>query len=106
MTLSTFYNTSGWAKQSYYEQPFDYVIMDEASQALFGMIAACKNLGQKVIWIGDQNQMQPIVLLSEETLMRNDFAMLANGFVTLCENFNYKSFILTETHRLLKNLQI
>ena len=102
LTLSTFYNTSGWAKQSYYEQPFDYVIMDEASQALFGMIAACKNLGRKVIWIGDQNQMQPIVLLSEETLMRNDFAMLANGFATLCENFNYKSFILTETHRLLK----
>lgn len=28
--------------------------------------------------------------------------MLANGFATLCENFNYKSFILTETHRLLK----
>ena len=101
LTLSTFYNSSGWAKQCYMERPFDYVIMDEASQALFGMIAACKNLGQKVIWIGDQNQMQPIVLLSEETLTRNDFTMLANGFVTLCENFNYKSYILTETHRLL-----
>lgn len=102
LTLSTFYNSSGWAKQCYNERPFDYVIMDEASQALFGMIAACKNLGQKVIWIGDQNQMQPIVLLSEETLTRNDFYMLANGFVTLCENFDYKSYILTETHRLLK----
>lgn len=101
LTLSTFYNSSGWAKQCYNERPFDYVIMDEASQALFGMIAACKNLGQKVIWIGDQNQMQPIVLLSEETLTRNDFTMLANGFNTLCENFNYKSYILTETHRLL-----
>lgn len=101
LTLSTFYNSSGWAKQCYMERPFDYVIMDEASQALFGMIAACKNLGQKVIWIGDQNQMQPIVLLSEETLSRNDFTMLANGFVTLCENFDYKSYILTETHRLL-----
>lgn len=101
LTLSTFYNSSGWAKLCYNERPFDYVIMDEASQALFGMIAACKNLGQKVIWIGDQNQMQPIVLLSEETLTRNDFTMLANGFVTLCENFDYKSYILTETHRLL-----
>lgn len=101
LTLSTFYNSSGWAKQCYMERPFDYVIMDEASQALFGMIAACKNLGQKVIWIGDQNQMQPIVLLSEETLTRNDFTMLANGFVTLCENFDYKSYILTEIHRLL-----
>lgn len=101
LTLATFYNSSGWAKLCYNERPFDYVIMDEASQALFGMIAACKNLGQKVIWIGDQNQMQPIVLLSEETLTRNDFTMLANGFVTLCENFDYKSYILTETHRLL-----
>jgi rRNA-processing protein FCF1 len=45
--------------------------------------------------------MQPIVLLSEETLTRNDFTMLANGFVTLCDNFDYKSYILTETHRLL-----
>lgn len=44
-TLSTFYNSSGWAGKCYEEQPFDYVIMDEASQALFGMIAACKNLG-------------------------------------------------------------
>ncbi len=102
LTLSTFYNSSGWAKQCYNECPFDYVIMDEASQALFGMIAACKNLGQKVIWIGDQNQMQPIVLLSEETLTRNHFTMFANGFVTICENFDYKSYMLTETHRLLK----
>lgn len=102
-TLSTFYNSSGWAKSCYEEQPFDYVIMDEASQALFGMVAASMNLGKKVIWIGDQNQMQPIVLLSEETLVRNDYYMLANGFQTLCDNFDYSSFILTETHRLLPN---
>lgn len=103
VTLSTFYNASGWAKDCYEEQPFDYVIMDEASQALFGMIAACKNLGKKIIWIGDQNQMQPIILLDEETLVRNDYAMLANGFQTLCENFEYKSYILTQSHRLLPN---
>ena len=83
-TLSTFYNTSGWAKVCYNEQPFDYVIMDEASQSLYGMIAACKNLGKKIIWIGDQEQMQPIVKLSDETLIRNNFSMLANGFRTLC----------------------
>lgn len=102
LTLSTFYNSSGWAKDCYNERPFDYVIMDEASQALLGMIAACKNLGKKVIWIGDQNQMQPIVNLSEKSLQRNDFTMLANGFKTLCENFDYKAYMLTETHRLLK----
>ena len=103
VTLSTFYNSSGWAKICYEERPFDYVIMDEASQALFGMIAASMNLGKKIIWIGDQNQMQPIVLLSEETLVRNDYYMLANGFQTLCDNFSFPSFILTESHRLLPN---
>lgn len=103
VTLSTFYNSSGWAKTCYEERPFDYVIMDEASQALFGMIAASMNLGKKLIWIGDQNQMQPIVLLSEETLVRNDYYMLANGFQTLCDTFSFTSFILTESHRLLPN---
>ena len=103
VTLSTFYNSSGWAKQCYEERPFDYVIMDEASQALLGMIAACKNLGKKIIWIGDQNQMRPIVLLSEETIVRNDYGMLVDGFLTLCHNFKFKSYVLTETHRLLPN---
>lgn len=100
-TLSTFYNSSGWACRCYEEQPFDYVIMDEASQALLGMIAACKNLGKKIIWIGDQNQMQPVLLLSEETLIRNDYYMLADGFKTLCSNFEFQSYFLNETHRLL-----
>ena len=100
-TLSTFYNASGWACNCYEEQPFDYVIMDEASQALLGMIAACKNLGKKVLWIGDQKQMQPIIMLSDETIARNDYYMLANGFQTLCDNFKYPSYILTATRRLL-----
>lgn len=100
-TLTTFYNSSGWAKNAYMEQPFDYVIMDEASQSLFAMTAACKNLGNKVIWIGDQNQMRPIVLLSEESIIRNDYTKLADGFSTLCDYFDFKEYILTETHRLL-----
>ena len=65
------------------------------------MIAACKNLGKKVLWIGDQKQMQPIIMLSDETIARNDYYMLANGFQTLCDNFKYPSYILTETRRLL-----
>lgn len=101
VTLSTFYNTSGWAAHCFEGQPFDYVIMDEASQALLGMIAACKNLGEKVLWIGDQNQMKPIIMLSDETIARNDYYMLANGFQTLCDNLKYPSYVLTETRRLL-----
>lgn len=101
VTLSTFYNASGWASRCIDDRPFDYVIMDEASQALLGMIAACMNLGEKVVWIGDQKQMQPIIMLSDDTIARNGYDMLANGFQTLCDNFNYPSYMLAETRRLL-----
>ena len=102
LTLTTFYNASAWAKNSKADQPpFDYVIMDEASQALFAMIAACKRLGSKVVWIGDQQQLPPIISLSEETMVRNDYRMLANGFSTLCDKFKYHYYLLTKTYRLL-----
>jgi superfamily I DNA and/or RNA helicase len=35
------------------EPPFDYVIVDEASQALLAMFGAAKLLGKKNIWFGD-----------------------------------------------------
>lgn len=102
LTLTTFYTASAWAKNSVADQqPFDYVIMDEASQALFAMIASCKRLGKKIVWIGDQNQLPPIISLSEETMVRNDYGMLANGFNTLCDKFKYPYYLLTKTYRLL-----
>ena len=102
LTLTTFYTASAWAKDSIANQPpFDYVIMDEASQALFAMIASCKLLGKNVVWIGDQNQLPPIVSLSKETMVRNDYGMLANGFDTLCDKFKYPYYLLTKTYRLL-----
>ena len=102
LTLTTFYTASAWAKDSSVNlPPFDYVVMDEASQALFAMIASCKRLGNKNIWIGDQNQLPPIISLSEETMLRNDYGMLAKGFNTLCDKFKYPSYLLTKTYRLL-----
>lgn len=102
LTLTTFYIASAWAKYSNDNQPpFDYVIMDEASQALFAMIASCKRLGDKVVWIGDQKQLPPIVSMSEETMTRHDYGMLAHGFNTLCDKFEYPYYLLTKTYRLL-----
>lgn len=102
LTLTSFYTASAWAKDAFpAEPPFDYVIMDEASQALFAMIASCKCLGKKIIWVGDQQQLPPIVSLSEEIMVRNDYGMLANGFNTLCEKFRFPYYLLTKTYRLL-----
>ena len=99
LSLATFYLSSGWAK-NVTDIPFDYVIMDEASQALFPMIAATMKLGKKIIWIGDQNQLPPIVLTNEDIINRFNWSEIVNGFKSICENFSYDSYMLSDTFRL------
>ena len=99
LTLATFYISSGWAND--YEEPaFDYVLMDEASQALLPMIAATLKLGGKIIWIGDQQQLPPIVCVTEDVSVRYGWGEIISGFETLCTNFQFPSFMLKDTFRL------
>lgn len=102
LTLATFFISSGWATNSYGEQPFDYVIVDEASQALLPMIAASKKLGKKVIWVGDQRQLAPIVTLNEDIINRNGWISIIKGFNTICNNVPMPAYMLSDTYRLTK----
>lgn len=99
LTLATFYVSSGWALESE-DPPFDYIIMDEASQALLPMIAATFKLGQKVMLIGDQNQLSPIVELSEDLIRRYSWQQMIDGFDSACKYFEMKSFMLSDSYRL------
>lgn len=99
LSLATFYLSSGWAKEAT-ERPFDYVIMDEASQALLPMIAAAMKLGEKVVLIGDQNQLAPIVVTNEDIINRFQWMSIVKGFETVCNNFAFKSYMLSDTFRL------
>lgn len=103
LTLATFYISSSWAKADYSEEPFDYVIMDEASQALLAMIAGIGRLGRKILWIGDQNQLPPVTNINQDIIVKKDYVDLAHGFATLCNNLPYKSFVLSDTFRLQKH---
>lgn len=100
LTLATFYAASFWAKTSCDAPVFDYVIMDEASQAFYVMVCAAKKLGKKVIWIGDQCQMPPVINMNIDRLNERQWSPLASGFKTLCEHFSYPSFLLSESYRL------
>jgi len=100
LTLSTFYISSNWAKKIYETQPFDYLIMDEASQALFAMVCAAKKLARKVIWIGDQCQLPPVINMSLDKMLEKGYLPLSAGFSTLCDNFTFPSFQLNDTYRL------
>lgn len=102
LSLATFYISSGWAKDMIESSPFDYVIVDEASQALLPMIAASKKLGGKVVWIGDQKQLAPIVKTNKDKINTCGWRPIVKGFDTLCNNIPMPAFILSDTFRLTK----
>ena len=99
LSLATFYLSSGWAVDIT-DIPFDYVIMDEASQALLPMIAATMKLGRKVVLIGDQKQLPPIVLTNEDLINRFNWSDVIKGFQTICSYFSFNSFMLSDTYRM------
>ena len=102
LSLATFYISSGWAKDVCENTPFDYVIMDEASQALLPMIAASKKLGNKIVWIGDQKQLAPIVKTNQDKINKYNWDPMVKGFDTLCNHISMPKFMLSDTFRLTK----
>ncbi len=98
--LSTFYVTSGEAKNVADMPSFDYVIMDEASQALLGMCAAIKSLGKKCLFVGDTNQLPPVIAINEDRIERRNYHFYANGLSSLSSLATIPSYRLADTYRL------
>lgn len=98
--LSTFFITSSLATEIVNHPPFDYVIVDEASQSLLGMFAVAKILGLKNILIGDTKQLPPVTAISEDVLNRNEYWDLVDGLKALSNANIFPYFQLTETYRL------
>lgn len=98
--LSTFYISSAFAKEIQAEPPFDFVIVDEASQALLSMFCAAKQLGKKVVFIGDPYQLPPVIELNRVIIERKNAICFVEGFITICSNLSIPSFQFTETYRL------
>ena len=102
LILSTFFISSGQAAKTFNEPPFDYAIVDEASQALLGMFAGAKLLGKKNIWIGDTLQLPPVLSLSNDKVIRKHYNILSDGFKSLTSSTVFPVYQLTETFRLSK----
>ena len=99
LVMSTYYITSGYAAELSIEQPFDYVIMDEASQAILPMFAACRKIGKKNLWVGDIHQLSPIVLLKNDRIRICGYDHLVNGLKLLADNSSSPIYQLTKTYR-------
>jgi DNA replication ATP-dependent helicase Dna2 len=100
LVLSTFFNVSGQALNVQNTQPFDYVIVDEASQALLAMFAAAKILGKKNIWIGDTRQLPPVMAINEDKIDKRNYGFLVDGLKAISDCSSVPVFQLTETYRL------
>ena len=99
LVLSTFYIASGFAADLSIDQPFDYVIMDEASQALLPMFAASRKMGKKNLWVGDTKQLAPIVTLNDDIITYNNYKPIVDGLHLLAENSSSPVYQLTTTRR-------
>lgn len=100
LILSTFYISSGEASQIAGTPPFDYVILDEASQALLAMLAGSQQLGEKCLWIGDLKQMPAVVSLNEDKIENiEQYPLLIEGLRSLSSTL-IPDYQLSITRRL------
>jgi len=99
LTLTTFYQFSRiWKEQTH---SYDYVIVEEASQAYLTTIAAACKVGKKVIVVGDPKQIVPIVTNKNYKIFPN-IDILIHGMNTLSQISDFSFNRKTETRRLTK----
>lgn len=99
LVMSTYFITSGYAADLTVEQPFDFVIMDEASQAILPMFAASRKIGKKNLWVGDIHQLPPIVILNQDRIKFCNYNPLVEGLKLLADNSSSPIYQLTTTYR-------
>lgn len=79
---------------------FDYVIVDEASQALLSTLAMSKILGTKALWVGDCKQLAPIILLNEDRINARKWNLLSDGFLAQTNFATNPFYQLSDSYRL------
>lgn len=103
MLLTTYYKMSHIAMQALEDDHFDYIIIEEASQAYLATIAMARKLGKKCIIIGDINQLEPIFHKDYGPEDENYYHWMICGLKALSFYLPTKQYILTESYRLTEN---
>lgn len=100
LLLSSYYNLSELAKNASGAM-FDVVIIEEASQAFLSTIGAGRHLGRKLLIVGDQKQMQPIRMISDQDLEHPNLKMAFEGLNSFGNSAkNAYKYLLNESFRL------
>jgi DNA replication ATP-dependent helicase Dna2 len=104
LLLTTYYIMSQIATKAVVDEHFDYIIIEEASQAFLSTIALAKKLGKKCIIIGDIKQLEPIFHKEYEPEDTNNYHWMICGLKAISFYLpNAKQYILTDSYRLTEN---
>jgi len=104
MLLATYYIMSQIAAKAIEDTHFDYIIIEEASQAFLSTIALARKLGKKCIIIGDIKQLEPIFHKEYAPEDTNNFHWMICGLKAISFFFSSsKQYILTDSYRLTQN---
>ena len=99
--LTTYYGMSDISNKSFDGELFDYVIIEEASQAFLSTIAAARRLGKKCLIVGDIAQLEPIFSQQINKENKDNLKEAIDGLKTLCYNsVDIPAYILTKSYRL------
>ncbi len=106
--LSTYYKLA--QKQSEIiegAKRFDLLIIEEASQAYLATIAMFSSIADKILIIGDHEQLTPVVLKIEDAKINFEkIEGVINGLQTFAFNSNEASYRLTKTRRLTSDASV
>tara|TARA_R110000850_G_scaffold218852_3_gene344464 strand:+ start:65367 stop:67643 length:2277 start_codon:yes stop_codon:yes gene_type:complete len=104
LLLTTFYIMSQIATKAVEGEHFDYIIIEEASQAFLSTIALARKLGKKCIVIGDIKQLEPIFHKEYAPEDTNNYHWMICGLKAISFYLpNAKQYILTASYRLTAN---
>jgi len=104
MLLTTYYIMSQIATKAMIDDHFDYIIIEEASQAFLSTIALARKLGKKCIIIGDIKQLEPIFHKEYAPEDVNNYHWMVCGLKAISYYLpNTKQYILTDSYRLTQN---
>jgi len=99
LILGTFYMVSNYIKSIDIHSKFDYLIIDEASQALLPTFCLFQHFSKKSIWIGDHKQLPPVVNLNRDDINRLNGWHLVRGFENICLSGKLPGYLMNETYR-------
>jgi DNA replication ATP-dependent helicase Dna2 len=104
MLLTSYYVMSQIASKVMEGDHFDYVIIEEASQAFLSTVALARKLGKRCIIIGDIKQLEPIFHKEYPEEDPDKYHKMICGLKTISYYLNNsKQYILTDSYRLNQN---